>query len=476
MKRRDFLKLSAAGVATLIMDPHIPGVGEAEAAAATHSLNITITDCLKEMATYNAVNTGATCYFWIYKMTADGVDVTAECPGPTMVMVKGESVSITITNALDEPHSFFVPGMFDSGPIAPGATYNGTFTATVSGAHLYYDNLNDPVNRVMGLHGALIVRPAAAAAGHKLTPYDNPTANVQSLYDAFGSTDYFPGLAWDQGDAATNVPPYRAYCWLLHQASPILFAEVGNYPAGLDYPAQQFVDLFLNDPFVPNGNNRVPDYFTINGQSGFFSHFSPEVTMMGRVGEPCVVHILNAGLWLHSCHIHANHIYVTSVNGQVSPNPIWVDVYTVKPMDRVDYTVPYMRPPDNANLRGIGRPDAPLTSLSGTPVWPPVEELNVFMPGPGESMAQDINGNTIDLKQRMSPLCYPMHDHSEPSQTAQGGNYNMGLISGIYFIGDRNTPGYMDFPMDSDFAMMFRNTRGCSDGDFADEAAGPPPG
>ncbi len=34
-----------------------------------------------------------------------------------------------------------------------------------------------------------------------------------------------------------------------------------------------------------------------------------------------------------------------------------------------------------------------------------------------------------------------MHDHSEPSQTAQGGNYNMGLISGINFTGDRNTPG-----------------------------------
>jgi hypothetical protein len=39
-----------------------------------------------------------------------------------------------------------------------------------------------------------------------------------------------------------------------------------------------------------------------------------------------------------------------------------------------------------------------------------------------------------------------MHDHSEPSQTAQGGNYNMGLISGINFIGDRNTPGAMNFP------------------------------
>ncbi len=59
---------------------------------------------------------------------------------------------------------------------------------------------------------------------------------------------------------------------------------------------------------------------------------------------------------------------------------------------------------------------------------------------------------TIDLAQRQSPLCYPMHDHSEPTQTAQGGNYNCGLISGVYFLGDRN--GLVNFPIDEDFQMM----------------------
>ncbi len=34
-----------------------------------------------------------------------------------------------------------------------------------------------------------------------------------------------------------------------------------------------------------------------------------------------------------------------------------------------------------------------------------------------------------------------MHDHTEPSQTAQGGNYGLGMMSGLHFIGDRNTPG-----------------------------------
>jgi multicopper oxidase len=470
MKRRDFLKVSAAGVATLVIGSHLPWLGVKDAFAANQLLEITITDAVKEMVTHNAINT-AECYFWVYSMKADGVQVPIDCPGPTILAVRGETITIKITNALDENHSFFIPGrlpgeppIFDSGPILPGTTFNGAFTASQSGAHLYYDNLNEPVNRVMGLHGALIIRPAVSS-GLRFTPYDNPTPHVQNLFNDFGNPAVFPGLAWEEGDPATNTPPFRTYVWLTHQASPRLFAKVQRDGPGsaIRVPAN-FMNAFLRDPFSPIRQNNIPQYFTINGQSGFFCHFSPGITPMGRVGEPVVVHMLNAGLWTHSMHIHANHVFVTSVNGEPSPNPKWIDVYTLKPMERVDYTVPYMRPPDMANIRGIGRADAPLIGITSLqPVWPPVEEFQVHLPALGQTftLAAD-NVTPIDMAQRLSPLCYPMHDHSEPSQSAQGGNYNCGLISGIYFIGDRNIPGHMNFPMDADFASMFRNIRGVS--------------
>jgi len=478
MKRREFLKLTAAGVATLFVG-RIPGLGVHNAFAADQSLEVTITEALKDMVTHNEVN-AAQCYFWIYKMKANGVDVPPDCPGPTICMLKGESISISITNTLDEPHSFYIPGMrpgdpaiYDSGRIDPGQTVSGSFTAARSGAVLYYDNLNEPVNRMMGLHGALVIRPTEKALGHKFTPYDSPSSNVQALYDAFGDPNIFPGLAWEEGDDATDTPPFRQYVWLAHEASPNLFAEVGNLPPGDIYDPDDFMDAFLRDPFSRTRNNRLPQYFTLNGQSGAFGHFSPVITPMGRVGEPVVIHILNAGLWTHSMHLHANHFYVTSEDGVPHENPVWVDVYIVKPMARIDYTIPYMKPPDVPNLRGIGRPDTPpLGITSGRPVWPPFQELDLEFPEPGASLAFDMQGNVIDLHQRMSPLCFPMHDHSEPSQTAQGGNYNCGLISGMYFIGDRNTPGHMDFPMEEDFAMMFRNLRGISS---TGPAPGPPP-
>ncbi|MBL0225518.1 MAG: multicopper oxidase domain-containing protein [Geobacteraceae bacterium] len=465
MKRRTFLKLGVAGAATIAIG-RIPGLGVTNAYAAVQNLTISITDGRKDMVTKNAVSAlivdpnpvPAQCYFWVYKMTADGVDLPPDCPGPTICAMKGDTINVSITNNLDEPHSFYIPGIFDSGAIAPGDTFSGTLTASVSGAHLYYDNLNAPVNRVMGLHGGMVVRPTAAAPGHNFTPYDNPSPHVQALYDSFGSS-FFPGLKWEQGDPATNTPAFRQYVWCLHQASPNLFAEVGDLPPGEIYDAQLFQQKFLRDPFSFTRANNIPQYFTINGQSGFFSHFSPTITPIGRVGEPIVIHMMNAGLWTHSMHYHFNHFYVTYDNG-VSQNPFWVDIYNVDPMDTVDYTLPFQRPPNVPNVRGIGLPDTPMQTINGHPCWPPIEEMAIHMPF--NKKASDINGNDVSLDQLQSPLCYPMHDHAEASQTSQGGNYNCGLISGAYCTGDRNTPGFMDFPMEPDFAMMYRNIRGVS--------------
>ena len=61
-----------------------------------------------------------------------------------------------------------------------------------------------------------------------------------------------------------------------------------------------------------------------------------------RVGEPVLIRILNAGLWLHSTHMHANHEFVLQHNNRTDvvpgsfDNPIWMDVYTANPLDTYD--------------------------------------------------------------------------------------------------------------------------------------------
>jgi len=496
MDRREFLKLTAGSVATLVVGSNMPWIFEdpAYATVPVQSITLRITDAVKEMITHEPGNNDARCYFWVYRATvrhASGAtfQLPPECPGPNIYATQGESISITIENALDEPHSFYIPGIANSGRIRPGATKTMVVKAKKSGTYLYYDNLNAPVNRVMGLHGAFVVMPRQSAPGHKFTPYDRPTPAVQRIYDDFGTTAHWPGLAWEEGDPATDTSRFRQHIWLLHEASSRLFAEVGDYTPGLDYPAARFVDAFQNDPFTPTSDdirapgtdafNKKAQYFTINGQSGHFAHNNSSVTPMHRVGEPTLVRVLNAGLHTHSLHIHANHVFVTSVGNVVQQNPLWLDTFTAHPLDTWEYTVPYMRPPDFPNVRGIGRPDQPLPTvdqLTGVPTgnvaYPPVEEFDVYQPPIGTLVTKFDGTGLVDIAQRQSPLCYPMHDHSEASQTAQGGNYNCGLISGIYFIGDRNTPGWMDFPIEQDFKDMLKLGGG---GGGTGPAAGPLP-
>ena len=47
-----------------------------------------------------------------------------------------------------------------------------------------------------------------------------------------------------------------------------------------------------------------------------------------------------------------------------------------------------------------------------------------------------------------------MHDHTEPSQSAQGGNYGLGMMSGMHFIGDRNTTGGVTTFPNADLVIM----------------------
>ncbi|HOO15755.1 MAG TPA: multicopper oxidase domain-containing protein [Phycisphaerae bacterium] len=448
LSRREFLARGLGGSAALVVGsaaqkmPFLPHY----ASLSVQTLNFHISDAIKDMVTHNAINE-AQCYFWVFKEER----WPAEVPGPIILTTYRETIEITITNDLDEPHAFYIPGMFNSGPIQPGETYKGSFQASKAGTFLYYDNLNEPVNRMMGLHGAFIVMPAAPQPGHKYTPYVVPTAAVQRLFDDFGSAPWWPGLAWEEGDHDTHTLAFRQYVWLLHQASPNLFAEVGELPPGEIYPGDQFMEAFLRDPFSPTGDNRIPQYFTINGQSGHFAHNSPHLCPNNRVGEPVIIRVLNAGLWTHSIHIHGNHVYLLALNGAVQKNALWVDTFTARPMDTFDWAVPFMRPPDIPNERGIGRADPGLPTTGGGTTWPPNEELALFIPAIGDRMGLDLAGEPIDLSVQLSPLCYPMHDHSEPTQTSQGGNYNCGLVSGIDFTGDRNTPsGVTTFPIGSE--------------------------
>ncbi|HEY5975365.1 MAG TPA: multicopper oxidase domain-containing protein [Geobacteraceae bacterium] len=379
MNRRDFLKTGMAGIAFLSLKTL--GCSSGSDNYVGTEFELTIGAGLFEMVD------GQKVFMWSFE-DQQGVP---RMPGPVIQVKEGDPVRIHVHNTLQENHAFAVLGVAgtSTGEIKPGNSTYVTFTAPPAGTYLYADPLNSPVNRVLGLHGAMIVTPKTGN-----TPYSSPSAAVQQLFNDLGTTPQFPKNAkfpagWQRD---------RDRIWLMNQIDPRFTAQ-----AQADFQAGRSSRVSAADIKA----NFLPRYFTINGKSGAFASHDPDITIEGLIGQPMLVRILNAGLFTHSNHLHANHFYVTAENGTVRDNVFFLDSYHIFPEDRVDWLVPFVRPPDIAGDQSI--------------------QLRDLIP---EELALVLG----DVPQ--SPLGYPMHCHMEPSQTAAGGNYPQGVVTHFDFLGD----------------------------------------
>jgi FtsP/CotA-like multicopper oxidase with cupredoxin domain len=377
-------------------------------------------------------------------------------PGPAIFATAGATITLNVTNNLpaNVPHGFQIVGTkIKTGPIPAGQTKSITFKVPEGGTYMYIDPLNAPINRVLGLHGALISLPAAKALGHKETPYSKPTPNVQQIFDDLGTTPELPPNQADVTsttltDYLSTVPAKRGgwfldpahnrfRIWFLNSTDPTLNEEIRNgiIPSPADFRSR-YVAL----------------YMMMNGRAGGYATSHHDVVPKFMVGQPCLIRFLNAGMIQHSCHIHGNHPWVLAVNNQVRDNIFAMDVWSVRPMDRVDWLLAYRMPPDipnkdfaggkNAVNKGFAYAVPPLGNLAAAVN----EELNCR---PSRTNAAD----TRWMKQ--NPIPYPMHCHSEPSQAGAGGNYPGGLVTIWQIDGDINgvrfddAPGIVPDPVDA---------------------------
>jgi FtsP/CotA-like multicopper oxidase with cupredoxin domain len=384
--RREFLKYSGCGLVAIAVGAlDLPLLFRSRAFAAGQSVDLTMEGALVEMIDQTQV------FHWLYSSPATG----PAFPGPVIYAVTGDEITINLTNNLSEAHAFQVVSTdIKSGPIAPGGMSSITFTAPAAGTYLYLDPMNAPVNRVLGLHGLLVVLPQSGN-----TPYSMPSVPVQELFNDLGKTELFPGEGW---------VPKHSRIWLFGSIDP-RFNERAQRGMAID-PAQ-FTATFL------------PRYFTINGKSGAFASHAEDVIPKGRIGQPHLVRMVNAGMAAHSPHLHANHFYVLSQNNRVCDNVFDVDTFTVGPLDRVDTLVPFIRPPD--------------------------------IPGDEHIPLRDLIPNELALVlgTPQSPLSWPMHCHMEMSQTAAGGNYPQGLVTHFEITGDLDG---VEFPHPTSIASRDR--------------------
>lgn len=431
ISRREFIRYGVCGLTAIAAGPLrlSPLLGVRSAAAAEGAVQLFMRDALVEMVDETPV------YHWLFS----GPDELS-FPGPVIFARAGELLTLEVTNALNELHEFRIVGAGPGGTdlsseaLRPGETAVISFVPERAGTYLYLDPRNAPVNRVLGLHGVLVLLPADAAPGTSVnTPYTNPTEQVKRLFDDLGDAPQFPGDPWipvrPEGVPPNEVLPpaieaflYRTRIWLFNQVDP-RFNEIaergGNAERGGGIDPRAFARDFL------------PRYFLINGKSGAFAAHDPGIALEGFIGEPHVVRTLNAGLATPSLHLHANNFYVLAVNNVVQESVFSCDTVTLRTLEgdpktpppagglvddglrfadggsRVDWLVPFVRPGDIP-----GDPRIPLRQL----------------------LRQELKLELGDVPQ--SPLRYPMHDHTEQSQTAAGGNYPQGDVTDFIFLGD----------------------------------------
>jgi len=384
--RRQFIAIAITGTAAFTggammsrLDPSQPP--PQIAAHRMGHFHFAMTEALVEMVDRSRV------YHWAFEDLSKPRG-TPQMPGPLIEAVAGDDIELSITNRLTQAHGFRIPGVQgevgDGVQIAAGATVVLQFTAPAGGSYLYFDHMNAPVNRVLGLHGPMIVLPASGN-----TPYSRPTRAVQRLFDDLGTTDHFPGEPWHSD---------RTRVWLHNSIDPVFNAKAER---GESIDAEEFTATFL------------PRYFTINGLSGAYSAHDHSIMPSGHVGQPHLIRLMNAGMCWHSPHLHANHFLVTArvtddlENQQVQTNVTSIDTITLKPLERMDWLHPFIRPPDIPT-----DPSIPIREAAK-------EELALIV-------------GDVPL----SPLSWPMHCHMEMSQTAAGGNYPQGAVAMWELTGD----------------------------------------
>ena len=368
MHRREFIAYgSAAALASVLAKAQVDQKAEAQT---------TVTFELHLEEIYEEMIDGEVVFALTYR------DPVTRLIRPPLTVTQGARVSIKLVNKTRKPRRFAITGFSsDAFPVvAAGATGDISFAAPTAGSYIYHETTEGAVGRVLGLHGSLVVMPVdgRTAAGAR-TPYTNPTTAQGRLFDALGVAKRFPGERW------RPELPERNLIWLFSEIDPVLNRQVErNLPVAW---------TTLNKTFTPQ-------YFTINGVSGFDAAHDESVQPVGYLGEPHLIRTMNAGLATHSPHIHGNHVFVMSDTapdtlGVVkSDNILECDTWMLKGMWRKDVLLPYIKPDE-----------IPAAA------WPP--------------------------KQEQFPLAYPMHCHCEMSQTAAGGNYPQGLITHWELLGVR---------------------------------------
>ena len=278
----------------------VVGIGDPGASTGSASFNLTA------RPGYVSLADGGSIYSWGY---SESSNTLMQLPGPTLRVKQGDTVTVTLTNALPVAvgnTSIVFPGLdvtASDGVIgaltneaAPGGTVTYTFTAAKPGTYQYHSGTQTDLQVEMGLYGALIVYPSDAAVTAAACPTGQPAYdNASTCYDI----EYLYVLS------EIDINTHQAAEQQAGGAGPIVL------PAG----------TYVSEYWLMNG--RVgPDTMTDNSVPGEGILPSQPYGSLTRMvpGQRLLIRVVGAGREMHPFHHHGNHARMIAVDGELLVN------------------------------------------------------------------------------------------------------------------------------------------------------------
>lgn len=250
---------------------------------------------LTASAGYISIADGGSVYSWGYS-----VDGSMQLPGPTLIVTAGDTVTVKLNNALPAaagnvsivfpgqqvtatPNTG-VPGLLtQEAPVGGSVTY--TFVASEPGTYQYHSGTRPDLQVEMGLYGALIVRPATAAAGCTNSAYNH----AETCFD-------------------------REYLYLLSEVDLQIHQAAEDQASGPG-PIEIGSISYQSEYWLINGR-AAPDTMAAAGTDVLPSQPYNAMTRM-HPGDRLLMRVVGAGRELHPFHHHGNHARVLARDGRL---------------------------------------------------------------------------------------------------------------------------------------------------------------
>jgi FtsP/CotA-like multicopper oxidase with cupredoxin domain len=303
--------------------------------------------------TYSSQPDGAQIYAWGYGCAATPGFATfsgsgpkpkcpaAQLPGPTMIVKEGDTVTVTLSNALPAvagntsivfpgfsvcvgtlsgasatnagtctPAAVAaagVPGLLtQEAPAGKAVTYS--FFAAKPGTYSYYSGTQPDLQIEMGLFGAIVVLPNTVPIGCR--------AVGSTLAGVAGETDSrLAASAYDHPDSCYDREYLFQFSEMNSKVHDDVLAQAQACPNGPCPQAAAILEPYRPNYFLINGRS-MPDLMDTPYTSAYPSqpyNGNPQM----HPGEKLLMRVIGQGRWQHPFHFHGNHARVLARDGNM---------------------------------------------------------------------------------------------------------------------------------------------------------------